>query len=79
VTTTVRVSTETHARLAAISAATGRRMQVIVDDAIAAYESTEFWRALAAGYDALAADSTNWAQLQAERDSEASALADDLG
>ena len=77
-TTTVRISEETHARLTALSAATGRRMQSIVDEAIAAYEANEFWRAFDAGYDELADDSQSWAQVQAEREKESSALTDGL-
>lgn len=77
-TTTVRVSDETHARLAALAAATGRRMHTIVDDAVAAYETTEFWQTFTAGYDRLANDPTDWAQLQAEREAEAPALSDGL-
>lgn len=78
-TTTVRVSDETHARLAALSAATGRRMQAIVDDAIAAYEVSEFWAAFADGYDEIADDPSRWAELQDECEHEAPALTDGLG
>jgi predicted transcriptional regulator len=81
VTTTVRISEETHARLAALSAATGQRMQTIVDDAIAAYETNDFWQAFDGGYDALAnADNPrSWDELAAEREGEAPSLTDDLG
>jgi len=56
VSTTVRVSDDTHARLTALAAATGRRMQTIVEDAVAGYEANEFWVTFAAGYDGLADD-----------------------
>jgi predicted transcriptional regulator len=79
VTTTVRVSDETHARLAALSAATGRRMQAIVDDAIAAYEASEFWKAFTDRYGELTGDPQRWAEVQDEREHEAPALTDDLG
>ena len=75
----MRVSDETHARLAALSAATGRRMQAIVDDAIAAYDANEFWQAFTDGYDKIAGDPQRWAETQDEREHEAPALADDLG
>jgi predicted DNA-binding protein len=85
VTTTVRISEETHARLAALSAATGQRMQTIVDEAIAAYETNDFWQAFDAGYDALANNANNnnnpdsWDEVAAEREGEAPSLTDDLG
>ncbi|HZC72695.1 MAG TPA: hypothetical protein VE442_18500 [Jatrophihabitans sp.] len=78
-TTTVRVSDETHARLAALSAATGKRMQTIVEAAVAAYERDQFWAAFDAGYDALASDSEQWAGLLAERESESRSMTDDVG
>ena len=77
-TTTVRVSDETHARLAALAAATGRRMQVILEEAVAAYEEDQFWQAFTAGYDRLADNPEAWAEVSAERDAEASTLGDGL-
>lgn len=74
----MRVSEGTHARLAALAAATGRHMHSIVDDAVAAYEASEFWEMFATGYDRLAEDAAAWAQVQTERTAEAPALADDL-
>lgn len=74
----MRVSDETHARLVALAAATGRRMQTVVDDAVAAYETNEFWRSFADGYNRLADDPTEWAAVSAERGAEASALHDGL-
>jgi hypothetical protein len=53
-------------------------MQAILDEAVAAYEDDEFWRGFSTGYDRLADDPGAWAEVQAERRSEASALADDL-
>jgi predicted transcriptional regulator len=75
-TTTVRVSDETHARLTALSDTTGQRLQAIVDEAVRQYEATEFWRAFAAGYDELASDGDRWTEAQTERDAEGSALVD---
>lgn len=77
-TTTVRVSNETHARIAALSEMTGRRMQTIVDEAIAAYATNEFWQAFTDGYEQLAGDPEASAQVQAERENEASVLTDQL-
>jgi predicted DNA-binding protein len=77
-TTTVRVSDETHARLAALSAATGRRMQTIVEDAVGAYERDQFWQAFEASDTEIAEDAQAWAEEQAEREAEAAVLADGL-
>lgn len=53
-------------------------MQVIVDDAVAAYEANEFWDSFEAGYDRLAADPERWADVEGERAAEAATLVDDL-
>lgn len=74
--TTVRVSDQTHERLVTLAGATGRRIHAIVDDAVAAYEANVFWEAFHAGYERLAEDSEQWAEVQAERTGEAPALAD---
>src|SRR5664280_2453581 len=76
VSTTVRFSDNTHPRLTALAAATGRRMQTIVEDAVAGYEANEFWVTFAAGYDGLADDPAAWLQVQSERTGEETALAD---
>lgn len=59
-----------------LSGATGRRMQAILDDAVAAYEATAFWDALESGYRHLAGDSAAWRAVADERRGEASALRD---
>lgn len=74
--TTVRVNDETHERLVALADTTGRRMNTIVEEAVAAYEADAFWEAFRAGYERLAEDSEQWAAVQAERTGEAAALAD---
>lgn len=74
--TTVRVSNETHERLVALAGATGRRIHAIVEDAVAAYEADAFWEAFRTGYTRLAEDPEQWAEVQAERTGEAPALAD---
>lgn len=77
--TTVRVSDETHERLVALADETGRRIQSIVEDAVAAYEANAFWEAFHAGYERIAEDPEQWGEVQAERSGEAPALADQSG
>jgi hypothetical protein len=76
--TTVRVSDQTHERLAALAAASGERMQTIVENAVAAYEAGAFWNAFTTGYDQLADDPEQWREIEAERSNEAPALSDSL-
>lgn len=74
--TTVRVNSETHRRLATLAQASGRRIQAILEDAVAAYEANEFWEQFNAGYERLAADPDQWSEVQAERMAEEPPLAD---
>ncbi|MBN9608532.1 MAG: hypothetical protein BGO26_19140 [Actinobacteria bacterium 69-20] len=74
----MRVSEETHERLVTLADATGRRIQTIVEDAVVAYEADVFWTAFDSGYQRLADDPEQWAEVQAERAGEAPALADHL-
>lgn len=76
--TTVRVSDQTHERLAALAAARGERMQTIVENAVAAYEAGIFWGAFDYGYDELANDPEQWREIQDERSNEAPALSDGI-
>lgn len=76
--TTVRVSNETHERLVSLAELTGRRMQAIVEEAVAAYEANAFWDQFNTGYERLLEKPDDWAQVQAERAGEAPALADDV-
>lgn len=76
--TTVRVSDQTHERLAALAAASGERMQIIVEHAVAAYETSAFWDAFTTGYDQLADNPEQWGEIQAERSHEAPALSDGI-
>jgi predicted transcriptional regulator len=78
VTTTVRISDETHERLVALANTSGRRMQALLEEAVVAYEANAFWESFQAGYDRLADDADQWIEVEAERTGEASALADDL-
>lgn len=77
-TTTVRVSDETHERLVALARASGQHIQAVVEGAVAAYEADAFWSAFDAGYSRLAADKDQWAQMKSEQEGEAHALADGI-
>ncbi len=79
ISTTVRVSSETHERLVTLADATGRRIQTIVEDAVTAYEAEMFWTAFDAGYRRLGADPEQWAEIEAERSGEGPTLTDHLG
>jgi len=74
--TTVRVSEETRQRAAALARATGRQLQQVIEDAVAAYERELFWRQMTEGYAALADGRPAWDEVEAERDVESMALAD---
>lgn len=74
--TTVRVSRETHQRLVTLAGATGRQIQAIVEDAVSSYEAQAFWEAFDAGYEDIGEDPVRWADVQAERTGEAAAVAD---
>lgn len=76
--TTVRINDETHQRLVALAGASGRRMQAILEDAVAVYEANSFWDSFTTAYDRLADDAEQWADIEAERTGEAAALADDV-
>ncbi|GEL20419.1 hypothetical protein PA7_42560 [Pseudonocardia asaccharolytica DSM 44247 = NBRC 16224] len=56
VSTTIRVSDATRQRVAELAAATGRRMQTIVDEAVTAYARTLFWESFEASYAQIADD-----------------------
>lgn len=54
-------------------------MHAIVEEAVAAYEASQFWDSFKAGYERLAADPARWAEVEDERTGEAASLGDDLG
>lgn len=74
--TTIRVSEETRRRAADLAQRTGRQIQVVVAEALAAYERTLFWDSFEAGFSRLADDADEWASVLAERRGEEPALAD---
>jgi hypothetical protein len=78
VSTTVRISDQTHARLAAIAEETGQRMQTILDEAITAYDDSRFWDEFTSGYEQLASDPDTWVEIEQERGSEVASLTDDI-
>lgn len=78
-TTTVRVSDATHSRLVAIAARTGKRMQAVLEEALAKYETDEFWGEFTERWAQLRDDDDGgWTVIAAERAGEAPALSDDL-
>ncbi|MPZ66482.1 MAG: hypothetical protein GEU83_13535 [Pseudonocardiaceae bacterium] len=72
----MRVSDETRRRAAELAARTGRHMQVVVDEALVAYERAVFWESFEDGYRRLASDSEAWGSVLAERRGEEPALRD---
>lgn len=76
--TTVRVSDGTRARVAELAASTGRQMQAIVDEAVDAYARTLFWESFEAGYTEVADDPERWAEVVAERAAEEQAVGDNI-
>jgi predicted transcriptional regulator len=76
--TTIRVSEETRARVAAISDATGEQMQTVVDRAIRAYEESLFWERFEQGYERLAGDADAWHAITDERAVEEKAVRDGI-
>jgi predicted transcriptional regulator len=78
-TTTLRVSERTRRRVADLAKATGKQMQVIVEEAVSRYERALFWELFESGYERLAQDEAAWAEIQRERRGEARALRDVTG
>lgn len=77
--TTIRVSEATRRRAADLAASTGRQMQVVVEEALIAYERAVFWQSFEDGYQRLADDPEAWARIQEERRREEPSLHDGLG
>jgi predicted transcriptional regulator len=74
--TTIRVSESTRERFARLSESTGRPMMRLLDEAADALERRLFFERFAARYDELRSDPTAWAEIEAERSTEAGALHD---
>ena len=75
----MRVDEETHRRLLTLADTTGRPMETILGEAVAAYEAEIFWTSFEAGFAANSGDSERWEAITAERSGEAPALSDGLG
>jgi hypothetical protein len=63
----IALSPTARAQVAEIAARSGRPPAVIVERAVAELHRREFWRAADAGYSALRADPTAWAEEEADR------------
>lgn len=74
--TTIRVTEETRRRASELAARTGRQMQVVVAEALVAYERSLFWESFDDGYRRLAEDPEKWKSVLAERRVEESVLGD---
>lgn len=74
--TTIRVSDATRERFSRLSAATGRPMVRLLDEAADALERRLFFDRFTSRYDELRVDSGAWAEIEAERAAEGSALRD---
>lgn len=74
--TTIRVSNETRDRFAKLADVTGRPMTQLLAEAADALERRVFFDQFAARYEASRADSRAWAEVEAERAAESSAVAD---
>ena len=58
--------------------ATGKKMQAVVEEAVADYERKVFWEKTNARYAELREDEEEWARILDEREGEAGSLRDDL-
>ena len=74
--TTVRVSTTTRDRLAAMAETAGRPMTSIIDEALDALERRQFFAALNLRYCQLRDDAEQWSSIEAERAEESAVLHD---
>lgn len=74
----IRVSEETKAKIAAIAKETGSAMTDVVDRAIDALERRLFMEAFNQRYAELRADPETWAEIEAERREWDATLLDDL-
>lgn len=74
--TTIRVSTSTKARIAILAEASGTSMTAVVDAAVDALERRRFFAALDERYEELRADERSWREIEAERKLESPTLRD---
>jgi predicted transcriptional regulator len=76
VSTTIRISDSTKARIDSLAAQSGLQIQALVDVAIAQYERAAFFDEMNRRFSELRADEPAWKHLQAERVELDGALAD---
>jgi hypothetical protein len=76
--TTVRVTSHTHAVLRELAAATGESMQDVLESAVEQYRRERFFADLREAYARLAADRAAWEEELAERAELDGTLADGL-
>ena len=76
--TTVRVSRETHEILRSISDQTGETIQSILEKAVAGHRKRLFWERTNAAFAALRNDPKAWQEEQEERSAWDATLTDDL-
>jgi predicted transcriptional regulator len=74
--TTIRVSEQTRDRFAKLAGATGRPMTQLLDEAADALERRVFFDQFALRYSELREDTEAWAEIEAERRVESSAVRD---
>ena len=77
--TTMRVSEETHDRLASLANALGRPMTKVLDDAVEALERKVFFDTFNQRYQKLREDPEAWADIEQERRAEEGAVGDSSG
>jgi len=76
--TTIRVTERTRDRLAALANVTGRPVNAVVEDALDALERRNFFLALNERYGDLRRDAEAWADIEAGRALESTALSDGM-
>lgn len=76
--TTVRVSLDTHRKLAGLARESGLTMQQLVEQALESYRRQHLLDATNAAYERLRADRQAWTEVEAERREWDATLADGL-
>lgn len=76
VSATIRISDDTHQRVADLARRTERSMTAVLDDALDALERRTFFAAFNEGWERIRADEAAWVDVEAERDEWAVTLRD---
>jgi hypothetical protein len=77
VSTTIRVSDRTKARIAALATEAGRPMTEVIDEAVEAFDRAQFLDRLNRAFGNLRRDDHLWAEVEAERAIEEGSAADE--